>query len=117
MLKRKAKIFARAAGFRGRRSNCWAIAVRAVHRAWQAGYIGRKLRKRSYRSLWIQNINAGARLHGTTYSALLRALPAGGFALNRKVLADLAASEPLSFAAVCAAVKHVAPPQVQPQLR
>lgn len=105
MLKRKEKIFKAAKGFFGRRKNCWTIAVRAVHRAWQFAYIGRKHKKREFKSNWIQQINAGARQHGLGYSALMRVLPFTGMNLNRKVLADLAVTEPYSFKAVVEAVK------------
>jgi large subunit ribosomal protein L20 len=110
MLKRKAKIFKAAKGFFGRRKNCWTIAVRAVHRAWQFAYIGRKQKKRDFRSTWIQQINAGARQHGLGYSGLMRLLPHTGVSLNRKVLAELATTEPYSFKAVVEAAKlHQAP--------
>lgn len=105
MLKRKAKIFKAAKGFYGRRKNCWTQAVRAVHRAWQYAYIGRKLKKRDFRSTWIQQINAACRQHGLGYSTLMRHLPFTGMNLNRKVLADLAVTEPYSFKAVVEAAK------------
>ena len=105
MLKRKQKIFKAAKGFFGRRKNCWTIAVRAVHRAWQYAYIGRKHKKREFKSTWIQQINAGARQHGLGYSGLMRLLPFTGMNLNRKVLAELAGTEPYSFKAVVEAAK------------
>lgn len=112
MLKRKAKIFRFAKGFYGRRKNCWVQAVRSVHKAWQYAYIGRKLKKRDFRSQWILQINAAARAHGLTYSVLMSALPATGMQLNRKVLAELAGTEPYTFHAVVEAVKLVAPGRV-----
>lgn len=97
MKPRKEKIFAWAKGFQGRRKNCFAIAVRAVHRAWATSYKGRKLKKRDFRKLWIQRISAGVRQHGMTYSEFIQYLPKSGIQLNRKVLADLAATEPYTF--------------------
>ncbi len=97
---KKSKIFAAAKGFYGRRKNCWTTAVRAVHKAWQYAYIGRKLKKRDNRSTWIQQINAGARLHGFSYGQLVRGLERANMELNRRSLATLAATEPYSFKAV-----------------
>lgn len=102
----KSKIFAASKGFFGRKKNCWTIAVRTVHRAWQFAYIGRKQRKRLFRTNWIQQINAGARQHGMGYSALMRALPLTGVGLNRKVLAELAGTEPYTFKAVIEAARR-----------
>lgn len=103
---KKRKIFEAAKGFFGRKKNCYTIAVRTVHRAWQFAYIGRKQRKRLFRTNWIQQINAGARQHGLGYSSLMRALPLTGIALNRKVLAELAGTEPYSFKAVVEAARE-----------
>ncbi len=109
MKTKKIKIFAYARGFFGRRKNCWTIAVRAVHKSWQKAYIGRKLKKRDFRSQWIQQINAGARQHGVKYSQLLKTLPVAGLDLNRKVLATLAATEPYTFKAIVDAAKRTSP--------
>lgn len=108
MLKRKAKIFKAARGFFGRRKNCWTIAVRAVHKAWQYAYIGRKQRKREFRSQWIQRINAASRQHGLGYSALMKYLPLTGIGLNRKVMSELAVTEPYSFKALVEAARTLA---------
>jgi large subunit ribosomal protein L20 len=97
---KKAKVFAAAKGFWGRRKNCWTLAARAVDRAWQVAYKGRKMKKREFRSLWIQQINAGVRQHGLNYSLFMKCVPAAGMSLNRKVLAQLAATEPYTFRAV-----------------
>ena len=105
MKAKKSKIFAAARGFFGRRKNCWAIAVRAVHKAWRYAYIGRKLKARDARAGWISAINAGARLHGCTYARLIRGAARAGLGLNRKVLAGLAATEPYSFRAVVLAAQ------------
>jgi large subunit ribosomal protein L20 len=97
---KKVKVFDAARGFYGRRKNCWAIAVRAVHKAWQYAYVGRRLKKREYRATWIQQINAGARQHGLTYAQFIKYLPVAGLDLNRKSLATLAATEPFAFKAI-----------------
>jgi large subunit ribosomal protein L20 len=94
------KIFRAARGFFGRSSHCWTLANRAVHHAWQYGYISRRLRKRDYRSEWIMRINAGARQFGVRYSELVRFLPSAGVEMNRRMLAILAATEPFSFRAL-----------------
>jgi large subunit ribosomal protein L20 len=117
MKTKKVKIFQAAKGFFGRRKNCWAIAVRAVHMAWQNAYIGRKLKKRDFRSTWIQQINAGAHLHGLSYAKLIKATSRAGLGLNRKVLADLAATEPYSFKAVVEAAKLASPEVVSQAVR
>jgi len=96
----KKKVLAFARGFYGRQKNCWTVAVRAVHRAWQKAYIGRKLKKRGFRADWVQKINAASRQFGLPYSALVRFLPAAGVDLNRKVLSDLAVTEPYAFRAL-----------------
>jgi len=102
---KKMKIFAAARGFYGRRKNCWATAVRAVHKAWQYAYVGRRLKKREFRTTWIQQINAGAREHGLTYASLMKWLPVLGVNLNRKSLAALAATEPFAFRAIAEMVR------------
>jgi large subunit ribosomal protein L20 len=114
---KRAKILSFAKGFYGRRKNCFTVAVRAVHMAWQNAYIGRKIKKRDARLTWIQQINAGARQHGMTYSQLIRGLPLAGLDLNRKALANLAATEPYSFKAVISAAQQACQQrsgQVQP---
>jgi large subunit ribosomal protein L20 len=105
MKAKKLKVLNAVRGFFGRRKNCFAIAIRAAHRAWSKAYEGRKHRKRDFRELWIAKVNAGARQHGMTYSALIKGLPLTGVTLNRKVLADLAVTEPYSFKTVVEASK------------
>jgi large subunit ribosomal protein L20 len=100
MKAKKEKVFAFAKGFWGRRKNCWTLAARAVDRAFQVAYTGRKLKKREFRARWIGQINAGVRAHGLNYSAFVRLAPAAGIVMNRKVLANLAATEPYTFKAV-----------------
>jgi large subunit ribosomal protein L20 len=104
----KKKIFALAKGFYGRRKNCWTLTIRAVHRALQHAYIGRRLKKRDARTAWIQRINAATRQFGMRYSEFVRYLPAAGVDLNRKVLSDLAMTEPSTFRALVACAKQQA---------
>ncbi len=118
MRARKAKIFEAARGFYGRRKNCFTIAIRAVHRAWATAYVGRKLKKRQFKTAWIQQINAATRLHGLPYSVFMYYLLRAGITVNRKVLADLATSEPYSFRSLVEAVSLARPkPVVVEQLR
>ncbi len=94
---RHKKILARAKGYRGRSNSCYRIALERVEKALQYAYRDRRTRKRNFRSLWIQRINAGARLHGMTYAKFMHGLNRSGVALDRKVLADLAVREPEAF--------------------
>ena len=89
-----------AKGFYGRRKNNITSANAAVDRSMQYAYVGRKLRKRNFRALWIQRINAAVREHGLTYSRFISALERAGIAIDRKVLADLAVREPDAFKAL-----------------
>lgn len=102
---RRKKIMKMAKGYFGRRKNVWTVAKNAVERGLQYAYIGRKQKKRNFRALWIQRINAGAREHGLSYSALIGKLHAAGIELNRKVLADLAMNHPEAFKAIVEKVK------------
>lgn len=97
---RRKKILKAAKGYFGRRKNVWTVAKNAVEKAWKYAYEGRKQKKRSFRGMWIQRINAGARIHGTSYSALMGSLKKANIDLNRKVLADLAMNHPDAFKAV-----------------
>lgn len=97
---RRKKVLKLAKGFRGRHKNCYRIAIERVHKGLQYAYRDRRARKRTFRALWIQRINAGARAHGLTYSQFIRGCKEAGIALDRKVLADLAVREPDSFKAV-----------------
>jgi len=99
---RRKKVFKRAKGFRGRRKNNITTANAAVDRSMQHNYIGRKEKKRNFRALWIQRINAACRLHGITYSRFISGLLKAGVAVDRKVLADLAVKEPAAFKALVA---------------
>lgn len=89
-----------AKGYRGRRKNTIRIAKQAVEKAGQYAYRDRKVRKRTFRALWIQRINAAARLHDMTYSRFMNGLKLAGIELDRKVLADLAVREPDAFKAI-----------------
>jgi large subunit ribosomal protein L20 len=102
--KRKA-VMKLAKGYFGRRKNVWTVAKNAVEKGLGYAYIGRKLKKRNFRSLWIQRINAGTRQHGMSYSQFMGKANAKGVKLNRKVLADLAMNHPEAFKAVCDSVK------------
>jgi large subunit ribosomal protein L20 len=94
-----------AKGYYGRRKNVWTVAKNAVEKALVYAYRDRRQKKRSFRALWIQRINAGARLHGMSYSVLMGKLHAANIELNRKVLADLAMNHPEAFTAVINKVK------------
>ena len=94
------KVIARAKGFRGRRNNVFRIANEAVMRAGQYAYRDRRNKKRAFRGLWIQRINAAAREHGLTYSQFMNGILKAGIEMDRKVMADLAAREPAAFKAL-----------------
>ena len=102
---RHKKIIDAAKGYRGRRKNTFRIANQAVEKAGQYAYIGRKLKKRQFRALWIQRINAGARAHGLTYASFMNGLNKAAIEIDRKMLADLAMHEPESFKALVDAAK------------
>ncbi len=102
---RRKKVLKLAKGYFGRRKNVWTVAKNAVDKALGYAYIGRKQKKRNFRSLWIQRINAGARLEGLSYSAFMGKVHKAGIELNRKVLADLAMNHPEVFKAIVAKVK------------
>src|SRR5213082_979473 len=97
---RRKRVFKQAKGFYGRRKNNITTANAAVDRSLQHAYIGRKLRKRNFRALWIQRINAAAREHGLTYSRLINALASAGVEIDRKILADIAVRDPDGFKAL-----------------
>ncbi len=97
--KRK-KILKLAKGYWGSRKNVWTIAKNHVEKGLLHAYVGRKLKKREFRSLWITRINAAARLNDTTYSKLIHSLKINNININRKVLADFAMNRPDIFAAI-----------------
>jgi large subunit ribosomal protein L20 len=94
-----------AKGFFGRRKNVWTVAKNAVEKAMLYANRYRKQNKRNFRALWIQRINAGARLEGMSYSKFMGQVKANGIELNRKVLADLAMNHPEAFKAIVNRVK------------
>lgn len=99
------KVLKAAKGFYGRRKNTIRIAKQAVERSLQYAYRDRKNRKRNFRALWIQRINAAAREHGLTYGRLIDGLNKAGIEIDRKVLSDMAIHEPQAFAALVAKAK------------
>jgi len=102
--KRK-KLLARAKGFYQTKSKLYRAAKESVDTALKYAYVGRKNKKREYRRLWVVRINAAARENGLTYSQLIRGLKAAGSSLDRKMLADLAVTQPAAFAKVAAQAK------------
>ena len=102
--KRK-RIMKLAKGFFGRKKNVWTVAKNAIEKGLVYAYRDRKAKKRDFRAVWIQRINAGARLEGMSYSELMGNLKKAGIDLNRKVLADLAMNHPEAFKAVISKVK------------
>ena len=110
--KRK-KLLARAKGFYQTKSKLYRAAKQAVDTAGKYAYVGRKNKKRDYRRLWIVRINAAARDNGLTYSQLMRGLKAAGVTLDRKVLADMAATQSAAFAKVAAQAKAALPAEAR----
>ena len=103
--KRRKKILKAAKGYFGRRKNVYTVAKNAVEKAMSYAYRDRKNNKRNFRSLWVMRINAGARLHGMSYSQFMGKVKANNIDLNRKVLADLAMNNPEAFKAIVEKVK------------
>ncbi|WP_316748921.1 50S ribosomal protein L20 [Pedobacter gandavensis] len=103
--RRRKKVLNMAKGYWGSRSKVFTIAKNTVEKGLQYAYRDRKVKKREFRGLWIQRINAGARQHGISYSQLIGKLATKNVGLNRKVLADLAMNHPEAFKAVIDAVK------------
>ena len=102
---RRKKILKQAKGFYGKRKNVLSVAKNVVEKGMTYMFVGRKLKKREYRTLWIARINAAARMEGFSYSKLIHALASKNIILNRKVLADLAMNHADAFKAVVAKVK------------
>ncbi len=101
--RRRNRLLKWAKGFRGKRSSCHAIANESVQHAWMHMYRSRKQRKRDFRALWIQRINAASRNLGVSYSKLMGKLGTANVQLNRKMLAEIAISDPVAFQAIVAA--------------
>ncbi len=97
---RHKKIIKMASGYFGRRKNCYRTAIQAVEKGLQYAYRDRRTRKRNFRALWIQRINAAARQFGLTYSQFMNGVHKAGIEIDRKVLANLAAHEPQAFEAI-----------------
>ena len=97
---RHKKIIDRARGYRGRSKSSFRIAIERVEKGLQYAYRDRRNRKRSFRALWIQRINAGTREHGMTYSQFINGLDKAGIEIDRKILSDLAIKEPDAFKAL-----------------
>lgn len=102
---RRKRILELAKGFFGRKKNVWTVAKNAVEKGLVYAYRDRKAKKRDFRALWIARINAGARLHGMSYSQFMGKIKTAGIDLNRKVLADLAMNHPEAFEAVVKKLK------------
>ncbi|GAB5464635.1 MAG: 50S ribosomal protein L20 [Candidatus Kapaibacteriales bacterium] len=98
--RRKKKILKLAKGYWGLRKNVWTVAKNHVEKGLLHAYVGRKLKKRNYRRLWIVRINAAARLNGTTYSRLMHGLKENNIGINRKILADFAMNKPEVFSQI-----------------
>jgi len=94
-----------AKGYFGRKKNVWTVAKNAIEKGLVYAYRDRKAKKRDFRSLWISRINAGARLHGLSYSEFMGKVKTANIDLNRKVLADLAMNHPTAFEAVVKQLK------------
>ncbi|MEP6845634.1 MAG: 50S ribosomal protein L20 [Panacibacter sp.] len=102
---RRKRILKQAKGFYGKRKNVYTVAKNIVEKGQTYSYVGRKLKKREYRQLWIARINAAVRAEGITYSEFINKLSVKGIEINRKMLADLAMNEPPSFKALVDSVK------------
>lgn len=104
-VKKRRKIFKLAKGYFGSKSRSYRIAREAVMKSLMYAYIGRRLKKRDFRSLWITRINAAARVNGLSYSKFMHGLKLAGINLNRKVLADIAVTDAATFAAIAEKAK------------
>ena len=102
---RRKRILKQAKGFYGKRKNVYTVAKNVVEKGMTYAYVGRKLKKREYRTLWIARINAAVRAEGITYSEFIHKLNLKGITLDRKVLADLAMNEPETFKGLVDSVK------------
>lgn len=102
---RRKKLLRMAKGYQGRSKNCYSIALRRVEKGLQYAYRDRRTKKRYFRKLWIQRINAASRSLGLTYSRFIRGIQESGLFLNRKVIADLALSNNKEFQILCEQVK------------
>jgi len=104
-LKKRRKIFKQAKGYFGAKSKQYRAASEQVRRSLRYAYIGRKLKKRDFRRLWIARINAAARINGTSYSRLINGLKVAGVVIDRKMLSDIAINDAAAFAKLCETAK------------
>ena len=104
-IKKRRKIMRQAKGYFGATSKLYRVARQAVMKSGNYAYVGRKLKKREFRQLWIARINAAARMNGLTYSTLMHGLKLNEINLNRKVLADMAVNDAAGFTALCEKAK------------
>lgn len=104
-INRHKKVLKLAKGYRGRGSKCFRVALQRLEKALQYAYRDRRAKKAEFRGLWIQRINAGARLNGLTYSKMMGGLKLAGITLDRKVLADIAVRDPAGFASIAEQAK------------
>lgn len=102
---RRKKVLKKAKGNFGRRKNVWTVALNTVEKGYSHAYSGRKIKKRDFRALWIQRINAAVREHGLTYSVFMNKLKNAGITLDRKALAEVAYSDAEGFKAIVEKVK------------
>ena len=102
---RRKRVLKAAKGYYGKRKNVYTVAKNVMEKGLTYSYVGRKVKKRDYRTLWIARINAAVRAEGITYSEFIHMLNVKGIELNRKVLADLAMNEPVAFKALVDSVK------------
>ena len=111
---RHKKVLELAKGYRGRGSTAYRVAIEKVEKALRYAYRDRRNRKRDFRALWIQRINAGARQHGLTYSQFMHGIKLAGLDLDRKVLSDIAIREPEAFQAIAATAQGALEKAPQP---
>ena len=104
-LKRKKQVMKAARGAFGARSKLWKAAKENVERGWKYAYRDRKNKKRDFRKLWIVRINAGAHLHGMSYSVFMHGLKKAGIEIDRKILADIAVRDPAAFGMIADKVR------------
>lgn len=102
---RRKKVLKLAKGNFGRRKNVWTVALNTVEKGLSHAYDGRRLKKRDFRSLWIQRINAAARIEGLTYATFIHGLDLAGIEIDRKVLSDIAGNDPVAFKAIAEKVR------------
>ena len=110
---RHKKVLDLAKGYRGRGSKAYRVAIEKVEKGLRYAYRDRRNKKREFRGLWIQRINAGARLNGLTYSQFMDGLKKAAIEVDRKVLADIAVKDAAAFASLAATAKAAAPPQAK----